>query len=94
MRTAKSGTLTPSAITSVTITEGYPSVEIVNRSLTGTIWVTLDGTDPTVAGDNCYPVLGVRVFNLPAPHTTAVTVKLLSTAALDYTVEGDPGGAK
>lgn len=90
--TAKSGTLTPSTVATVTVLNCFPGLNIVNRSGSGTIWVRLDGQDPTVAGDNCFPVLGVRYFSIPSTNADKVTVKLISTAALDYTVEGDPGG--
>ena len=92
-RSAQNGTLTASTVATVTVSDAFPGINIVNRSQTGTIWVTLDGSTPTVAGANCYPVLGVRYFNVAGPHATAVTVKLISSSALDYTVEGDPGGS-
>lgn len=91
-RSAQHGTLVASTVAPVTVTDGYPGVVVLNRSATGTIWVRLDGTDPTVAGANCYPVMGVRYFRVPGPHAVTVTVKLIASAALDYTVEGDPGG--
>lgn len=87
--TAKSGTLVTNTPVSVPITNAYPDgIYVVNRSQTGQIWVRLDGTDPTVAGDDCFVVLGARYF--PNPWSAAaenVTVKLISNAALDYTVE-------
>lgn len=86
---ARSGTLTASTVATVAITDAWPDgITVVNRSQTGTIWVRLDGTDPTVAGDDCYPVLGARHFPATTVRKEAVTVKLISSAALDYTVEG------
>lgn len=92
MPRAKSGTLVANTVTSVTVTDVNPGgVEIVNRSQTGQIWVTLDGTEPTVAGDDCFIVLGARYFENPTvPAREQVVVKLISSAALDYTVEGNP----
>lgn len=87
-RAAESGTLTPDQVEDVEIEDAWPDgITVINRSQTGTIWVRLDGVNPVAAGDNSHPVLGVRYF--PAPRVQeAVTVKLISDAALDYTVEG------
>ena len=87
-RAAQSGTLTQAQVEDVEITDAHPDgITVINRSQTGAIWVRLDGPDPEVEGDNSHPVLGVRYF--PAPRAQqAVTVKLLSDEALDYTVEG------
>ena len=89
--TAKSGTLTISTVASVAVSVDAfgpgNQVGVLNRSSTGVIWVRTDGVDPTVAGDNCFPVLSYRAFNVPAGGTE-VTIKLISDAALAYTVEG------
>lgn len=91
---AKSGTLVADAVTTVTITDTWPGgIEVVNRSQTGQIWVRLDGVAPTVAGDDCFLVMGARYFDPPGPgiagsNTENTVVKLISSAALDYTVEG------
>lgn len=82
---ALSGTLAANVVTSV-IVAGWPyGINVVNRSGTGTIWVRMDGVDPTVAGQDCFPVLGAR--NFPSPGAN-VNVRLISSGALDYTVEG------
>lgn len=85
MANAKSGTLTISTVATVTVTADGNGIQIVNRSQTGTIWVRLDGVDPVAAADDNYAVLGVRHF---PTRTGAISVRLLSTAALDYSVEG------
>jgi hypothetical protein len=85
----KHGTLTPDEVETVVIDNHDGAVEIVNRSGTGTIWARFDGVDPVAAAAGTYVVLGGRRFeNLSALDTGALTVKLLSTAALDYSVEG------
>ena len=89
---AKSGTLAPNVVTSVVVGSGYPGVTVLNRSQTGEIWVRLDGTDPVVAADDTFVVLGARYFDTSLPHVSPVTVKLISIAALNYSVEGNPGG--
>lgn len=91
-RSVQNGTLTASTVATISVTEATPAITIINRSQTGTIWATLSGATPTVAGAGCYPVLGASTFMVSTPHTTAVSVKLISSAALDYSVVGDPGG--
>lgn len=85
MANAKSGTLTANAVTSITVSADGLGIQVVNRTQTGVIWVRLDGVDPVAAADSNYAVLGVRHF---ATRTGAVTVKMISIGALDYTVEG------
>jgi hypothetical protein len=87
MARAKSGTLTAGVAVDVEITDHDNWVEIVNRSQTGEIWARTDGQDATVAGDDCYVVLGARVLPVRALDTAAATVSLISTGALAYTVE-------
>lgn len=91
MARVKSGTLTPNVVATVTIDDAWPNgLEIVNRSQTGAIWVRLDGLAPTVAGDDCFTVLGARFFENPWSRPGPIVVKLISDQALNYTVEGDP----
>lgn len=91
MATSKSGTLTANTVKSETVevvafgTE--KGLSVTNRSTTGEIWVRLDGVDPTVAGDNCKLVIGTRSFAL-SDGISSVTVKMISTDALSYCVEG------
>lgn len=87
------GTLTAGVVTSVAvpaaaipILPGLPRLEVVNRSGTDSLWFTFDGTPPTVGGDNVLvipPVMGSFVYeSLTGPFT----VRLLSPAALPWTV--------
>jgi hypothetical protein len=85
----RSGTLTIDTVTSVALTDVWPEgVWVHNRHQTGEIWVRLDGTDPTVGGDDCYIVQGSRFFPASEIAREDVTVKLISSAALNYAVEG------
>lgn len=86
-RSSQSGTLTINTVTPITITDAYPAVLITNRTGSGTIWVRLDGTNPTVAGTDCLPVQGSRSFAIDG-NSRPTTIKLIANAALDYTVEG------
>lgn len=89
MARSVSGTLTPDTVATVTITPvDSTGIEIINRSASGTIWYRADGTAPTVAGDDCHPVLGARQVDNPfTVDARTVVIKLISTSALDYTVE-------
>lgn len=89
MAVARSGTLTAGGpATTVDITDAWPGgIWVINRSQTGEIWVTLDGSVPTVAGNDCFVVLGARFFANPRVGDDTVAVKLISSAALTYSVE-------
>jgi hypothetical protein len=81
------GTLTANTVTSVTVTADTDGLQVVNRSKTGAIWVRIDGGTPAVAGADSFVVLGVRSFSIRIKG--ALTVKLISDDALDYSVEAD-----
>lgn len=52
-------TLTGTTADDVTVTGGFPSVEVVNRG-SGVLWVTSglgEAVEPTAEGDNVQPVL-------------------------------------
>ncbi len=80
-----SGTLTNNVVTRLNVNTSSDGVEIVNRSQNGELWVRLDGTDPTIAGDNCFIVLGARLF--PTVNGN-VDVRLIASTPIKYTVEG------
>lgn len=84
MATTAPGQLTAGQVTTVQVDASYSGVEIVNRDMTGEIWVTFDGTDPSPGAAGSYVVLGARSF---PGRRGSVTVKLKSTAALKFTVE-------
>lgn len=83
------GTLTADQAVTVEIDNHGGWVEVVNRSQTGEIWVRVDGEDATVAGEDCYLVLGSRRLAVPVAVTLyqAAAVSLIASDALDYTVE-------
>ncbi len=86
------GTTVPGQVTVVEISaDRVQGVNIVNRSLTGELWVRFDGEDPVVEGEGSFAVLGAR--NYPYPKTTAgegVEIKLISDDAVKFSVEGSP----
>lgn len=54
---AKSGTLVATEVTTIKFPQYFWNLVVVNRSSNQEIWVRSDGEDPTVAGDDCFPVL-------------------------------------
>lgn len=54
---AVSGTLVSGVVTTVKFPQYFWNLVVVNRSTNQEIWVRSDGEDPTVAGDDCFPVL-------------------------------------
>ncbi len=86
------GTLVPGQVTTVNISaDRVQGVNIVNRSLTGELWVRFDGADPEEEGEGSFAVLGAR--NYPYPKTAAgegVEIRLVSSDAVKFSVEGSP----
>lgn len=81
-------TLSGSIADTVEITGQWTRIEIVNRSTSETLWISVGAlpgsvpNDPTVAGDNVEPVLpservSVRVF---VPSTEKKIVKLIGNS--------------
>lgn len=87
MGTARSGTLTADQVTAVDIPNHGGHIEVIRLSGDAPIWVRLDGTDPTVGGNDCHPVLGSRLFAAPAQVSSPQNVRLISAEPCGYTVE-------
>lgn len=83
---ARSGTLVANSASSQTIRCGPYGLWVVNRTAGTEIWVRLDGTAATVAGNDCFVVTGAR--NFPTPNRS-VTVSLISSGTPSYEVSGD-----
>lgn len=83
---AKSATNNGSAVDTVTLTTDFTQVEVLNRSTSATLWVRTDGTDPTVAGDDCYAVPPGTARRIESPGADAV--RLLGSASCPFTVTG------
>lgn len=92
MAVAKSGTLTPGVAKSETVDiDSFgpgTGFSVTNRSDSDTIWARLDGQPATVAGDDCFPVLGTRTFRAREEGLKTATVSLISNNASEYTLEG------
>lgn len=86
---AKHGTLTAATVATVTLTAPGPTLLIINKSSTDTIYYTF-GTapgDPTAAGDDTYCVPpGAGKRHKQGPFVTLI-VKLISAGTPTYSVE-------
>jgi hypothetical protein len=84
---AKHQTLVASTVDTVNLSGGFNYVEVSNWG-SARIFFTIDGSTPTVGGDDSYPV--GPGGSLPVPVTTPATVavKLISAGANDYSVVG------
>lgn len=89
MASTAHGTLEAGTVTTVKIRPGEEGIVVLNRDLTGTIWVRIDGQDPGVGAADSYVVIGAREFPMSrtAVRKGEVTVTLLSDAARSYSVE-------
>jgi hypothetical protein len=82
------GTLAADEVTSVTLIENTVGVEVLNRDGVAEIFFTIDGSTPTVEGDDCHclpAAIGALIVNSPK---TVDVVKLISTGTPKYTVSG------
>lgn len=95
---AKSLTLTPNTYTPVNFPQYFATITVVNRSTsTDVVWLRVDGNQPTVAGDDCYPVLPGQSQSFPngvltqEPITRVISgtqAILISSTACPVTVYG------
>jgi hypothetical protein len=99
MARCKSDTLAAGIAEAVTIDDSWPGGVSISRLIEGpvaTIWYRLDGVDPTVGGEDCFPCLDTVHIPHPAdgetglPKSEKVEVRLISSAAVQYVVEGNP----
>jgi hypothetical protein len=83
------GTLSANTVASVSITPGSEGIVVVNRTLSGEIWVRIDGVDPQIAGDGSYVVIGAREFpmSLTDVRKGTVNVRLISDAVRQFSAE-------
>lgn len=87
---ADHGTLVAATVTTVTLTRDFQRVEVVNVTGTAAIYFTVDGSDPTVGGDDTY-VLPAAICSFEAPSASSgstTVVKLISSGTPGFAVEG------
>lgn len=81
-------TLTAATLDTVTLTGMWPAVEVVNRATTGDgIYFTVDGSTPTVGGNDSFWVGAGQSVIVPNFEDEA-EVKLISATADAYSVIG------
>lgn len=87
---SKHATLVAATVDSVTLSLDYSQVEIVNRSTTGDIYATVDGTTPVSAADDTIYIGPGQALVLALPTTGAGTdvIKLISAGTPSYSVTG------
>jgi hypothetical protein len=97
---ARHGTLTGSnTVDTITITEvdaaSYVVVSIPADTPAGEAFFTLatggqTPPNPTIGGDDCYRLTSRRPeWPVEVGHATSVTVRMISTAALPYSIHGE-----
>ncbi len=70
---ARSVTATSNNVVVVDLKQTNEEVEVINHSTVTTIWVRADDVDPSVKGDDCYPVLPLSSGVLSRPNEVAVS---------------------
>lgn len=86
---AKHATLAASTVDTVTLTSPYPSVEVLNRDGAAAIYFTVDGSTPTVEGDNTFVLLDSKsALEVNTNSGTTSVVKLISAGTPTYSVTG------
>lgn len=88
--TAAHKTLTANVVDSVTLdlvgSLGTPRVEVMNRGTADPISFTVDGSTPTVLGDNCYVVPAGGALQVSLTPAASGAVKLIAASAVAYSV--------
>lgn len=81
-------TLTANTVRTVTFADDLPSVDVISDGVAD-LYYTLDGSDPTVAGKNCYriPSFAPGVDTRYPPTAGGTTVKLISTGTPTISVQ-------
>jgi len=79
-------TLTAATVDTVTLTYGFKFVEVKNWG-TDRISFRVDGTNPTVDGNECYIVGGGEGLNVPSLSDPDL-VKLISAGTPSYSITG------
>jgi hypothetical protein len=82
------GVTVANVVSTAVIDAGLSVLTIVNRQQAGTLFVTVDGSTPTIGGAGTYSVMGTRLLSAPGPYAST-TVQLISSTAVAYSVEGE-----
>ncbi len=90
MANRKHNTLTADTVDTVTLGDrNYDQVMVTNRSGGNPIYFRVDGTAPTVEGDDTFVVAASAWAHktIGLPDKESLQVKLISAGAEDYSVE-------
>lgn len=83
------GTLAAGVVTTVTLTQDWNTVEVINRSGTAEIFFRTDGTNPTVGGNDSEMLpAAVGSVVVDVESGAATVVKLISAGTPTYGVRG------
>lgn len=87
---SKHATLVAATVDTVTLPGAVNSVEVLNRDGVAEIYFTVDGTTPTVGGDDTQvlpaTIGGIEVDTSQGVADTGTVVKLISSGTPKYTV--------
>lgn len=86
--TAKHATLVAGTVDTVTVTGGYPRIEILNRSGAADLYVTNDGTVPSGGCDDCRIVPAGTSLNFAASDVSGADVVQIVGNGNGYSVIG------
>lgn len=84
---AQTVTLSAATVATVTLTTNADHVDITNHGA-GVVYVRLDGTNPTVAGDDAAVILASTTRSFANFDSMDTVVKLISAGTPTVTVEG------
>jgi hypothetical protein len=84
---SKHATLTANTVDTVTLASDFNAVEVLNRGTTE-LYFTVDGSMPTVQGNDTLVLTAGAALSATSPLTTATVVNLISSAATAYSVTG------
>jgi hypothetical protein len=85
------GTLVANTVTTVTLDNDYREIEVINVDGASTIYVTVDGTVPTVGGNDTFVLpaaISSRVI-VSRDGSNPTVVKLISTGTPSFSVSVD-----
>jgi hypothetical protein len=83
-------TLTADDVKEVSLNKNYQRVEVLNVDGAAAVYFTVDGSDPTVEGDDCH-CIPAAIGALDAPSVrqdNPTVVKLISTGTPKVSVRG------
>ena len=80
-------TLTANVVDTVNISNSQSYVRVTNRNALNDLYCRVDGTDPTVLGDNSFVVQQNQEKVFGVPDTANPQVRLISSFGVAYSVE-------